>query len=306
MKRCLISVALIIVSAVSMSAQPAATAPAEAPGAKVVATVNGESITAEQLDRLWNRMGAKMRAQYDKDGHGKLRFLENYVGKRLFLQKAMTTEFQKSPAVQAELEAARESALFDIYVRDVVASQIVTEAEMRKFYDDHPADFMQPEQVRVRMIRVGTDKHSLQEARAIVGDVMKELYGVKTRSGNDPNAITQAFAALAAKVSEHSSAASGGDLGWVDGSTLDKTLAEVAFAMKPGTFSGILETNSGVHLLLTQEQQAAAPESFEAARPVIREFLLSANVQKVMEAVNRTTKVLRASSMVTLYPENVK
>ena len=43
-----------------------------------------------ELDRLWNRMGAKMRAQYDKGGNGKLRFLENYVGKRLLLQKAVT------------------------------------------------------------------------------------------------------------------------------------------------------------------------------------------------------------------------
>jgi len=302
MKRCLIGIALVV-AAVSLSAQQ--TAPAETPGAKVVAMVNGEAITAAELDRLWNRMGAKMRAQYDKEGNGKLRFLENYVGKRLLLQKAVKSDFQKTPAVQAELEAARESALFDIYVRDIVASQIVTEAMVRKFYDDHPADFMRPEQVRVRMIQIGTDKHSVQEARTLIGDVMKELYGVKTRSGNDPKAITQAFAAAAARVSEHASAASGGDLGWVDGSTLDPKLAEVAFAMKPGTVSGILETSAGMHLVLTQEQQAAAPEPFEVARPVIREYLLSANVQKVMEAVNRTTNELRASSKVTLHPENV-
>ena len=306
MKRWLISVVAVILSASSLFAQQAAPATAETSGAKVVATVNGEAITAEELDRLWNRMSAKLRAQYDKEGNGKLRFLENYVGKRLLLQKALKTEFQKTPAVQAELEAARESALFDIYVRDIVASQIVTEAMVRKFYDDHPADFMRPEQVRVRMIQIGTDKHSVQEARTLIGDVMKELYGVKTRSGNDPKAITQAFAAAAARVSEHASAASGGDLGWVDGSTLDPKLAEVAFAMKPGTVSGILETSAGMHLVLTQEHQASAPEPFEAARPVIREYLLSTNVQKVMEAVNRTTNELRASSKVTLHPENVQ
>jgi parvulin-like peptidyl-prolyl isomerase len=311
MKRCLISFALAVVSAASLSAQQAAPATAKpaadaTPAAMVVATVNGEAITGAELDRLWNRMGAKLRAQYEKEGNGKLRFLENYVGKRLLLQKAATSDLLKSAAVQAELEAAKESALFDIYVREVVASQIVTEAMVRKFYDDHPADFMRPEQVRVRMILIRTDKHSVQEARALIGDVMKDLYGVKTRSGNDPQAITQAFAAAAAKVSEHASAASGGDLGWVDGSNLDPKIAEVAFGMKPGTVSGIVETSAGVHLVLTQEQQAAAPEAFEAARPVIREYLLSANVQKVMEAVNRTTNELRASSKVALFPENVK
>ena len=92
---------------------------------------------------------------------------------------------------------------------------------------------------------MGTDKHSVQEARALVGDVMKELYGVKTRSGNDPKAIAQAFAAAAEKVSEHPSASAGGDLGWVDAQHAGPKIADAVFAMKPGTFSGILETDAG-------------------------------------------------------------
>lgn len=311
MKRCLISIALAVVSAASLSAQQASPAPAKpaaeaTTAAKVVATVNGEAITAAELDRVWKRMGAKLRAQYEQGGNGKMRFLENYVGKRLLLQLARQSDFEKSPAVQAELEAAKESALFDLYVRDVVATQIVTEDAVRKFYDDHPADFIQPEQARVRVIFVGKDKHTVEEGRARLGEVMKELYGVKVRSANNPEAITQAFAAAATRTSEHPSASAGGDLGWVDRGSLDPKIVDAVFTMSHDTVSGILESDAGAYLVLVEDRQPASVEPFDSVRAAIREYLFSANVQKVMEAVNRTTNELRTSSKVALFPENVK
>ena len=305
MKRCLISFALAVVSVSSLSAQPAVSATAT-PSPNVVATVNGEAITAAELDRVWKRMGAKLRAQYEQGGNGKIRFLENYVGKRLLLQLARQSDFEKSPAVQAELEAAKESALFDLYVRDVVATQIVTEDAVRKFYDDHPADFIQPEQARVRIIFVGNDKHTVEESRARLGEVMKELYGVKVRSANNPEAITQAFAAAAARTSEHPSASAGGDLGWVDRGALDPKIVDAVFTMNHDTVSGILQSDVGAYLVLVEDRQPASVEPFDSVSAAIREYLFSANVQKVMEAVNRTTNELRASSKVTLFPENVK
>lgn len=307
MKRHFISLALSVIAAASLSAQqaPPAIKP-PAPAEKIVATVNGEPITAAELDRLWNRMGAKLRAQYEQGGNGKVRFLENYVGKRLLLQLAAQSDFEKSPAVQAELEAAKEAALFDLYVRDVVATQIVTEAAVRRYYDDHPTEFLRPEQARVRLIFIGTDKHSVEEARTLIGDVMKDLYGVKKGSPNDPKAIVQAFAAAASKSSEHPSAAVGGDLGWVDRGSLDPKIANAVFTMNLNTVSGIMETEAGMQLLLIEDRKPASTDPFPFVRASIREYLFGVNVQKVMEAVNRTTNELRASSNVTLFPENVK
>lgn len=310
MKRCLIILAVTASFSLSLTAQkaPAPAAPA-APAAvakDVVATVNGENITAAQLDRLWNRMGAKMRAQYEKAGNGKVRFLENYVGKRLLLQLAAQSDFEKSPNVQAELEAAKEAALFDLYVRDVVAAQIVTEADIRKFYDEHAAEFVHPEAAKVRMILLGKGKHTDEEARTMAGDLMKDLYGVRVGSGNDPKAITAAFAEAARKGSDHASGPNGGDLGWVGRDGLDPKIAEAVFSMKANTISGILETDAGTHLLLVEERQGATTEPFEDARAGIREYLIGTNTQKVVEAVNRATRELRASSKVTLYPEHVQ
>jgi EpsD family peptidyl-prolyl cis-trans isomerase len=304
MKRCVITLALAVLSATPLLAQEAA-APA-AQGDVVVATVNGQSITAAELDRLWNRMGAKMRAQYDKVGNGKMRFLENYVGKRLLLQRAAESKFDQSPAIHAELEAAREAALFDLYVREVVASQIVTEAAVRKYYDDHPNEFVQREAAKVRVIMIDKVKHSTDEALRLIGDVMKDLYGVRIGSRNNPQTVSAAFAAAARKSSEHASAAAGGDLGWVSPNGIDPKLGGVAFNMAPGTISGILDNEEGMYLVLVEDRRIASMQPYESARAAIREQLLGASAPKVMDAVNRATRELLASSKVTLYPENVQ
>lgn len=302
MKRCLVSLAVALVSAVPLFAQETATPPAK----NVVAVVNGETITADQLDMLWNRIGAKMRAQYEKAGDGKLRFLENYVSKRLLLQLAEQADFDKSPAVQAELEAAKEAALFDLYVRDVIAAQIVTEPMLRKFYDDNAAEFIHPETAKVRLIQVSKEKHSVEEARQRASNVMRDLFAVRMSQPGNRQALASAFAEAAKKSSEHASAAAGGDLGWVTRESLDPALRAGVFGMQPGSLSGILETETGVHLVLVEDRSPAWTESFEAARSGIREYLIGANTQKVVEAVGRTTRELSASSKVTLYPDNMK
>ena len=306
MKRCFIILSLAISGTVPLAAQEAA-APAATPvPTNVVATVNGEKITAEHLDRLWNRIGEKMRAQYEKTGNGKLRFLENYIGKRLLLQLAAQSDFEKSPEVQAELEAAKEAALFDLYVRDVVASQIVTEEMVRKFYDENVSQFMHPETAKVRLIQVSKEAHAVSDARALLTNIMRDLFAVRFEEKNDRQALSNAFGEAARKNSNHASASNGGDLGWVSRDALDPAIRNAVFAMAPGSMSGILETETGLSLVLVEDRLPFWTEPYEAARAGIREYLFSVNQQKVVEAVSRATRELRASSEVKLYPDNLK
>lgn len=308
MKLCLKMLAATVMAALPLSAQQtpaAATAPLTS---NVVATVNGEQITAAHLDLLWNRVGAKMRAQYDKssNGNGKLRFLENYIGKRLLLQLAAQSDFDKSPAVQAELDAAREAALFDAYVRDVVASQIVTEPMMRKFYEENMAEFAHGETVKARVIQVSKEKHTEAGARQLLSTIMRDLFTARISSGNNHQVFYAAFSEAAKKHSDHPSAANGGDLGWLEREQLDPELRMPVWAMKPANMSGILDTEKAMYLVLVEEHLPSWVDSYESAKPTVREFLLTANQQKVVEAVSRATRELRTTSQVTVYPDNIR
>jgi peptidyl-prolyl cis-trans isomerase C len=300
-KRILVTLALSSLAAAPLPAQDAA-----APNKDVVAVVNGESITKAQLDILWYRMSEKARQQYDQSGGGKRGFLDNYIRKRLLLQQAAAAGFEKSAGVQAELEAAKESALFDLYVRDVVAGSVVNEAAIRKFYDENAADFQRPEQVKARLIlvRVGSDR-SRDEARAIATQALQELATARVTTGNDPSRLAEAFAGLARRYSDHQTADAGGNLGWVSREVVDSHVATAAFRMQKGMFSGIIEAEDGMHLIFVEDKRPPMTEPFESARHGIREYLLSANTQKVVEGIARTTAELQKSAKVTVYADNV-
>lgn len=285
------------------------------PADPVVAVLNGETITASKLDSMYARLAPAMREQYNATG-GKAGFLDNYLRKRLLVQEAIKAGFDKRPEVQAEMETAKESALFDRYVRDVVSSSIVTDAEVKKYYDEHPDEFTTPERVKVRHIVVvgngagphpKTDEQALETIKQVATELHSKIGAVHAA---DPVAAARIrgsyFAELARKYSEDGSAQQGGDLGWVVKGQLDPDFEAAAFKLETGAPSGIVKTRFGYHIILVEDREPAGHESYERVKPVLREYLLTQHATDVMEAVTRLTNELRSTSKVAIYPENIK
>ena len=304
--------------------QPATTQTAPAQSAatatdaqKAVAVVNGETITVERLNRMYGNLNAQMRKQYDDNG-GKGAFLENYIRKRLLIQEAYKAGFDQRPDVKAAVESARESTLFDRYVRDVVAIPIVTDSETRAYYDAHPDDFATPEKVHVRHIVItdiasGPGQKTKEEALARIEKVASEIRGadaVSAQGTTSQETLTHFrvvhFSEAAKKYSEDGSAESGGDLGWIVKGQTDSEFEKAAWNMKPGTLSGIVHTKFGYHLILVEGREPAGTEPFENVQSGIREYLLTQKAPDVMSTVTRLTNELRANSRISTFPENIK
>jgi peptidyl-prolyl cis-trans isomerase C len=291
---------------------PSAAKPAQAAasGDAIVAQINGETITRAKLDQLWERAGTRARTQYEKSGGGKMGFLDNYIKKRLLLQEAYKRSFQEQPHVKAELEAARESALFDLYVRDVIGSTIVTEEQIRKFYEENLPDFAVPARAKVRHILVTTQDRSAAEARAKLAQVMTELAPYQVAAAKDAQGakeiLASRFSEAAKKYSEDTTAPNGGDLGWKTRDGLDEKFAEVVFSMNVGVMSGIIESSFGYHLVLVEARQEEDVEPYETARLSIREYLMTRDASKVVEQVSKLSNELHRTSKVAVFPENVR
>jgi peptidyl-prolyl cis-trans isomerase C len=306
------------VSVLPLAAQTAATTPAPAavaaPQPKLVASINGEVITQEKLDQLYMRLGTQTRTQYDQNG-GKQAFLENYLRKRLLVQEAIKAGFDKRPDVQADLEAAKESALFDRYVRDVVSQAIVPDTEIRKYYDENQEQFKTPEMVRVSHIIIipngaGPKPKTDAQAQELIQQAAAELRTQNVvPAGTDEETaarlVESHFAAVAKKYSEDVSAQSGGDLGWNPKGVFDKDFEDAAFNLRPHMISGVIKSRFGYHLILANGRKPAGVEPFEEARPTIREFLMTQHQAEVVEAVARMTNDLRTHSNIRVYPENI-
>ncbi|HEU4522018.1 MAG TPA: peptidylprolyl isomerase [Thermoanaerobaculia bacterium] len=297
----LTSFAVSIILAAGVAAQ-------EAAAPKTAAVVNGEIITAEKLDTLYNNLSPQMRNQYEQSG-GKKAFLDNYVAKRLLIQEALKRGFDERPEVKATVEAAKESALFDRYIRDVVASEVVPDAAVREFYEKNIDDFIVGDKVKVRHIVIATNSRTPAEAEEIAKKVFAELQGHRNETmalGESGRLVFRSrFAEAAKKYSEDGSAPDGGALGWVTRGRLDPKFEEVAFGIPAGVMSGIVQTQFGYHLILVDEVQPAGAQPFEEVRRDIREYLLGQKSADIMTAVSRLTTELRRSSKVSIYEENV-
>lgn len=272
------------------------------------AIVNGEIITAEKLDALYASIPVGMRDQYEKSG-GKKLFLDNYIAKRLLIQEAMKSGFDQRPDIKAAIEAARESALFDRYIREVIATDVVPESAIRKFYDDNIKDFQVGERVKVRHIVIGTNGKTKEEAMRAIEPVFAELQALRItyppQHEGSREIFSRRFADVARKYSEDGVASEGGDLGWVDRGQLDPEFEKTAFAMPAGVMSGIVPTQFGYHIILVDDKKPAGPRPYEEVRRDIREHLLGQKQAEIMAAVSRLTGELRRTSKVAIYPENV-
>ena len=308
--------ALAALAALPLLAQTASTPakPAEDPAKKPVAIVNGQTITAGELDMLYDRLGTKAREAYNQQG-GKAAYLDNYIRKRLVVQEAVKHSFDQRPDVKADMQASAEATLFDRYVRDVVSAQLITDAELKKYYDENPADFAIPEKVKVRHIIIvptdnGPNRKTRAEAQERIQSIAAELHQKNIfPAGTDEETVHRVvlnnFIEAAKKYSEDAAGPNGGDLGWVGKGLLDPTFEQAAFLLKKGVVSGIVETRFGFHLILVEDRKPAGTMSFEDAKPQIREFLMTQHAADVLEAVNKLTNQLYAQSKPATFPQNI-
>lgn len=327
-KRTLIPL-LVLASSAFAQQQPAPAAAPTAPAAqstaaavaddskRPVAVINGETITVEKLDRLYENLNTQMRTNYDANG-GKGAFLENYIRKRLLLQEAFKSGFDKKPDVAAAVDSARESTLFDRYIRDVVAANVVSEKDIKEYYNQHPNDFATPEKLHIRHIVIGvtnsgpapkTDSQALEQ----IGKIATELRAADIASAQgkpDPETMAKLhlahFAEAAKKYSEDASSESGGDLGWMSKGQLDPDFEAAAWALKPGVISGIVRSKFGYHLILVEGKQPAGTEPFDVVKNGVREYLMTQKAADVVNAVSRLTNELRNNSRISVFPENIK
>jgi peptidyl-prolyl cis-trans isomerase SurA len=81
------------------------------------------------------------------------------------------------------------------------------------------------------------------------------------------------FAEMAKVYSNGSSAAQGGDMGWVEKKTLREELSTVAFAMKPGTRSEPIEVQGSVFMMYVEKADLAHIRSLSEVRQEIEDAL---------------------------------
>ena len=300
---------------------PAKPVPAQLPD--VVARVNGEPITKtdfeqaiktaeqragtpvppDQRDRIYRdildqMIGYKLLAQESKAR--KVAVPDAEIEARVIsLKQQFPTEDAFTQALaqqhvtvdQIKSDARQEMAISKLVEQEVAQKAAVKPEDVQTFYQQNPKNFQESERVRASHILItapkAADAATKAQARAKAEAILKDV-----KAGKD-------FAALAKQNSQDpGSAANGGDLGFFQQGQMVGPFNDVAFSLKPGAVSDVVETDFGYHIIKVVEKQPGRTVPLEEATPKIQQFLESQNRDK---HTGDFVKGLRARGKVELF-----
>jgi peptidyl-prolyl cis-trans isomerase C len=183
------------------------------------------------------------------------------------------------------LKITRGVAIEELIKRHVIPEIAVSEEESRAFYDQNTSMFEKPEQVQARHILIKTTEEATEdqkkEARKKIDDIRKKVV-----AGED-------FADLAKTYSEGPSNVRGGDLGYFSRGQMVKPFEDVAFSLKKGEISEVVETQFGYHIIEVTDHQPASVVAYETAQAQIEERLKQ---EKSLRQIRQYIETLRENA----------
>ncbi len=260
--KCSLSAAVMAAGALTllMSWPVAAQTPTPAAGAdKVVATVNGRSITELDLSYAEAEIGGEL-GSIPADQRRRV-LVEYLIENALFAEAGEKENLGTGPAFNDRMKYLQRRALRDTYFERSIKSSI-SEADAKKLYDAQVAAAKPQEEIRAR--------HILLESEAKAKEIAEQL-----AKGGD-------FAKLA---KEHSkdpgSKDDGGDLGFFSRGQMVPQFEETAFKLKKGEVSPPIQSQFGWHIIKLDDQRQRGAPPFEQIKGRIINSMVHRKAQEI-------------------------
>jgi len=206
-------------------------------------------------------------------------------------KKALSSSKLSVPQMKEDIK--RGMTIEKLIVTRFVDKTTVPEKEIKAYYDSNSNLFKQPEQVRASHILIKVEPKAKESEKE---DALKKIKEVqeKQKKGED-------FAKLAKEYSEGPSNAKGGDLGFFKRGQMVPAFEEVAFKLKPGEVSEIVNTRFGYHLIKVVDKKPESTVPFEEIKERIGQYLKQ---QKVQKEVKQLVEKLRKEGKVETFLKN--
>jgi len=236
----------------------------------ILADVNGNAITTKDFKEEVERLPPYLKPMVQSP-EGKKELLDSMVVREIILEQAKKDGVDKSEEVADRLEDLRKRLIVETYLKKKVEQEAqVSDAELKKFYDENQEKFKTGAQVKASHILVKSEK----EAQ----DILAQL-----KSG-------ASFEELAKKYSTDSTASKGGDLGWFSKGAMVPEFDKAVFGMKEGALSGIVKTQFGFHIIKVTGTRSAGIRAFDEVKEQIKSTLLPSKQQEIFQKMKEDLK----------------
>ena len=238
--------------------------PADAAGSEVVATVDGQDMTASQLQiALQKQRGMRPDAG---DAAAKM-VLDQLIDEQIVAEKAVAAKLDQDPHVVAQIEAARRDILARRFIEQVAESASKpTDDAIQKFYDSRPAMFAQRKVFTLQRIDIQAPDDRRSEIDAKVQSV---------KSSDELSAWLKSQKLAFTSKSEQDAS-----------EQLPPNVLDKLNTLKDGQ-SIVVPSQFGV-AAITLVSSAAAPKPLAEARPAIEQFLANQGKRELVMGLQRT------------------
>lgn len=288
---------------------------------KVVARVNATAILQKNLDR---EVGTMVPSSYyhaslseEKLKPIREKAIEKLINRELIYQYAKSKGFVPSTSViddeerkniksyggeirykqllaknNLSVEEYRRELSVELAMNKLYEKQIqvrLNDADLREYYDANRGKFKEPEKIHLMMIYVQRnpqEKNSAQAAKKKAQEALDKLNkGVK-------------FELVAEEYSNAMSRVKGGDMGFIHKGVLDNEEVEkIAFGMKPGELSKVIQTEMGCFILLVKGKkeptQIPFPDIKEKLKKELTENREKERMDTLIDSLKKQAKITK-------------
>ena len=227
---------------------------------------------------------------------------------KVLAERARNDGLERDSLTRLQILLTRSQALAGAYLGDLQknADKLVGDADVAKYYEDHPADF---DEIRVRHILISTQpKPEAEEESSAPGakdakdkkpaskpkTLTKDEARKKTQELLDRARKGEDFAKLANENSDDpGSKDKGGEYDFFGRGKMVPEFDKAAFALKPGEISELVETEFGFHIIKLEERRtAASPATDEKVKQQIIEKLKQEKIEARIEEIAASSDVV--------------
>jgi peptidyl-prolyl cis-trans isomerase SurA len=295
------------------------------PVVEVIARVNDQVITNADLSRAQSQLAQEARQQnwsFEQTDKSQKNLLRDLIDQQLLLSKGKQlgitgdTELikrlddirkQNHLASMDDLEKAveqqgtsyedfkaniRNNIITQQVMRQEVGSKVnISEADVRKYYEDHKDSFAQPESIHLNEIMIPTPENA----------TASELTAAETKANEVESKLKAgaSFTDMAKKYSGGPTAQEGGDLGEFKRGALAKVLEDQTFDLPINGYTQPIRTRQGYIILQVTAHNPGGVPPLQKVEPRIEETLY---MQKIDPAVRQYLTKLRTEAYIDIRP----
>jgi peptidyl-prolyl cis-trans isomerase SurA len=229
-------------------------------------------LLGRMIDDLLLRQEAKRLGIAVRDDELNNTIQENLKRRKMSMEDLQQALVKEGNSYEKYREATRNDMIKTRTMQREIRPRIsVTNEEIGLFYQEHRDEYEGKLRVRLLMIALpvpeGGDAAVKEEQRVKAQTILKRI------RGGEP------FEALANELTS-GPARTGGDIGYVEKGSLNPAIEEVAFGLKPGETSDVIETPQGLYIIRALDRRGGGSLSAKATREDVEERIYREKMEK--------------------------